>query len=92
MTGRGPCFFMRLSINERNNASPCRYEFLWVLLQCCCPWLFHQVVVYVGSREETIFCSLHRLCPTDNARTQIEGADSVVIYKGNFLICHVDML
>lgn len=22
MTGRGPCFFMRLSINERNYASP----------------------------------------------------------------------
>lgn len=69
-----------------------RYTSLWVLLHRCCPLLFHQVVVNIGSREGAIFCSLHRLCPTDNACMQIEGTNSVVVYKGYLLICHVDML
>lgn len=69
-----------------------RYAPLWVLLDHCASLLFHQVVVYIGSREGAIFCSLHRLCPTDNACMQIESTNSVVVYKGYLLICHIDML
>lgn len=65
---------------------------LLVLLARRGPLQFHQVVVYVGSREGAIFCPLHRLCPADDARMQIEGTNSVVVYKGYFVICHINML